>query len=114
MASQRLDWLSKMLVTMTVGGWSLYIILLVLFHYGRPEQDFGYLRYQDIAVRSEWLALHSFWFHAGVWGALGLAVTTFTLVHVKGRQHLQFLKIYLVMLAVAAVLTLLLVVFSSP
>lgn len=111
MASQRLDWLSKMLVTMTVGGWSLYIILLVLFHYGRPEQDFGYLRYQDIAVRSEWLALHSFWFHAGVWGALGLAVTTFTLVHVKGRQHLQFLKIYLVMLAVAAVLTLLLVVF---
>lgn len=114
MASQRLDWLSKMLVTMTVGGWSLYIILLVLFHYGRPEQDFGYLRYQDIAVRSEWLALHSFWFHAGVWGALGLAVTTFTLVHVKGRQHLQFLKIYLVMLAVAAVLTLLLIVFSSP
>lgn len=111
MASQRLDWLSKMLVTMTVGGWSLYIILLVLFHYGRPEQDFGYLRYQDIAVRSEWLALHSFWFHAGVWGALGLAVTTFTLVHVKGRQHLQFLKIYLVMLAVAAVLTLLLVFF---
>ncbi|GGB45661.1 hypothetical protein GCM10011502_18720 [Oceanisphaera marina] len=113
MAPQRLDWLSKMLVTMTVGGWGLYIILLVLFHYGRPEQDFGYLRYQDIAVRTEWLALHSFWFHAGVWGALGLAVTTFTLVHVKGRHHLQFLKIYLVMLAMAAVLTLLLVVFSS-
>lgn len=113
MAPQRLDWLSKLLVTMTIGGWGLYIILLVLFHYGRPEQDFGYLRYQDIAVRAEWLTLHRVWFYAGVWGALGVAVTTFTLVHVKGRRHLQFLKVYLVMLGAAALFTLLLVVFSS-
>ena len=114
MAPQRFNWLSKILVAMTIGGWVLYILLLIVFHYGRPEQHFGYLRYQDIAVRDEWLTWHSFWFHVGIWGALGLAVTTFTLVHVTGRHHLQFLKIYLVMLAMAAALTLLLVVLSSP
>ncbi|WP_417614976.1 hypothetical protein [Oceanisphaera sp.] len=114
MASRGFDWLSKILVAMTIGGWTLYLLSLILLHYGRPEQHFGYLRYQGIAVRAEWLSLYNFWFHAAIWGTLGLAVTVFTLVHVKGRHQLQFLKVYLAILAVAAVLTLLLIVFSTP
>ena len=112
MAPRPFDRLNKLLIAMTVGGWTLYIVLLLIFHYGRPEQNFGYLKSQQIAVRSEWLSLHHFWFHAGIWGALGLAVTTFTLVHLKGRRHLQFLKIYLVMLGAALVFTWLLATFS--
>ncbi|MGO1247564.1 MAG: hypothetical protein ACTHY5_08895 [Oceanisphaera sp.] len=112
MAARRFNWLSKLLIAMTVGGWVLYILLLVLFHYGRPEQEFGYLRYQDISVRAQWLTLHLFWVYAGIAGALGVAVTTFTLVHLKGRRHLQYLKVYLVMLAAASLFTLLLITFS--
>lgn len=111
MAPRRFDWLSRLLITMTLGGWALYLLLLTLFHYGRPEQQFGYLQYHNIVVRSEWLSGHHFWFHAGIWGALGLAVTTFTLVHVKGQRQLQYLKIYLVLLGAAAIFTLLLVTF---
>lgn len=111
MAQQRVDWLGRLLTGMTLGGWALYILLLLLFHYGRPEQQFGYLTYHEISVRNYWLSLPTFWFHAGIWGALGLAVTTFTLVHLKGRRHSQFLKVYLVMLASAAVFTLLLFYF---
>ncbi|GAA3722644.1 hypothetical protein [Oceanisphaera sediminis] len=111
MAKQGTDWLGKLLVTMTLGGWSLYILLLLVFHYGRPEQQFGYLRYQDIAVRTEWLMPHSIWFHMGTFGILGLAVTAFTLVHLKGRRHQQFLKIYLLLLVAAALFTLLLFYF---
>ena len=85
---------------------------MLLFHYGRPEQDFAYLKHHQLTVRSEWLSLPHFWFHAGVWGAPGLAVTTFTLVHLKGRAQLQLLKTYLVILGVATVLTLLLAPFS--
>ena len=112
MAPRPFDCLHKLLIAMTVGGWTLYVLLLLIFHYGRPEQNFGYLKQQNIVVRSEWLSLHHFWFHAGIWGALGLAVTTFTLVHLTGRQHLQFLKIYLVILGAALIFTLLLGVFS--
>ena len=112
MSPPRFDWLSKLLMTMTVGGWALYVLLLLFFHYGRPEQNFGYLKHQDIVVRSEWLSLHHFWFHVGIWGALGLAITVFTLVHLKGSKQLQYLKIYLVFLAVAAMATLLLGTFS--
>lgn len=113
MATQGFDWRSKLLILMTVGGWILYVLILLVFHYGRPEQSFGYLKYQDIAVRSTWLVKYRFWFHAGIWGTLGLAVTTFTLVDIKGRRHVQYLKVYLVMLAAAAIFTLLLVTFSS-
>lgn len=111
MVQQRIDWLGKLLVAMTIGGWSLYTLLLLVFHYGRPEQQFGYLRYQDIAVRTEWLTPHSIWFHTGIWGILGLAVTTVTLVHLKGGRHQQFLKIYLLLLVAAALFTLLLFYF---
>lgn len=113
MTPRPFDWLNKLLIAMTVGGWTLYVFLLLIFHYGRPEQSFGYFKHHDIVVRSEWLSLHHFWFHAGIWGALGLAVTTFTLVHLKGRQHLQFLKIYLVLLGAALIITLLLATFSE-
>ncbi|MGO4998377.1 hypothetical protein [Oceanisphaera sp. W20_SRM_FM3] len=112
MAPRRFDWLSKLLTVMTVLGWSLYALLLVIFHYGRPEQNFGYLKHYDVTVRAEWLSLPHFWFHAGIWGALGLAVTAFTLVHLKGSRHLQILKIYLVLLGAAAIFTLLLATFS--
>ena len=113
MAAQRFNWLSKLLIVMTVGGWALYVLLLIIFHYGRPEQHFGYLKYQEIAVRAEWLTWNSVWFHTGIWGALGLAVTTFTLVHLTRHRQLQYLKIYLVLLGAAALFTLLLVTFSS-
>lgn len=111
MALRGIDWRGALLAAMTLGGWSLYLLLLLVFHFGRPEQQFGYLSYRNIAVRTEWLTLHSIWFHLGIWGALGLAVTTFTLVHLMGRQHSQFLKIYLVMLGAAALFTLLLFYF---
>ena len=111
MVQQGTDWLGRLLVAMTLGGWSLYTLLLLVFHYGRPEQSFGFLRYQDIAVRTEWLMPHNIWFHAGTFGILGLAVTTFTLVHFKGRRHQQFLKVYLLLLVAAALFTLLLFYF---
>ncbi len=113
MAPRGVDGVGKLLAAMTLGGWALYILLLVLFHYGRPEPDFGYLRYLGIPVRTEWLTLPAYWFHVGIWGALGLAVTTFTLVHFKGRRHLQYLKVYLVLLAAALLFTLLLF-YSYP
>lgn len=112
MAPQGTKWLSKLLIVMTIGGWLLYVVLLLLFHYGRPEQSFGYLRHHDVVVRTSWLTLHKIWFHAGIWGALGVAVTAFTLVHLKGRRHQQYLKIYLGMLVMAAIITLLLATFS--
>ncbi|ART79487.1 hypothetical protein [Oceanisphaera avium] len=112
MSPRRFDWLSKLLMTLTVSGWALYVLLLLFFHFGRPEQNFGYLKNHDISVRSEWLSLHHFWFHVGIWGALGIAVTLFTVVHLKGSPQLQYLKVYLVMLAFFAIATLLLGTFS--
>ncbi|OYD25206.1 hypothetical protein [Oceanimonas baumannii] len=111
MAKHRKDPFGALLSALTAGGWTLYALLLILFHYGRPEQQYGYMRYLEVEVRTGWLTLPALWFHLGVWGALGLAVTTLTLVHLKGRRQSQYLKTYLAMLAATAVLTLLLFYF---
>ncbi|MGP7734135.1 hypothetical protein [Oceanimonas smirnovii] len=111
MAKRSKDRLGALLAALTAGGWTLYILLLVLFHYARPEQQYGYMRYLEVEVRTGWLTLPALWFHLGIWGALGLAVTTFTLVHLKGRRQSQYLKVYLAMLGAAAIFTLLLFYF---
>lgn len=106
MAQRRYGWFSRMLIVMTVGGWALYTGLLLLFHYARPEQHFGYLQYKEVAVRSEWLVPHYAWMCWGVFAVLGIAVTAFTLLHFKGRASLQFMKVYLVLLVTSLALTL--------
>ncbi|MCT7656262.1 hypothetical protein MBH78_19845 [Oceanimonas sp. NS1] len=71
MAKHPKDWLGGLLAALTAGGWTFYFLLLILFHYGRPEQHFGYLRYLEIEVRTVWLTLPTLWFHLGIWGRWG-------------------------------------------
>ncbi len=40
---------------LAVGSWVLFILALVISKYAAPETSFGYLRYQNIAVRNVWL-----------------------------------------------------------
>lgn len=36
-------------------GWSLFVLVLIMIHYGRPEQDFGLWRYLGVQTRDFWL-----------------------------------------------------------
>ncbi len=36
-------------------GWMMFIVVLILIHYARPEVDYGILRYFDVQTRDHWL-----------------------------------------------------------
>ncbi|QFU04985.1 hypothetical protein FIU82_08145 [Pseudoalteromonas sp. THAF3] len=36
-------------------GWVLFVGVLVLIHYARPDVDYGILRYFDVPIREHWL-----------------------------------------------------------
>ncbi len=40
---------------MSVLSWVLFLVSLILFHYARPELEYGIIRYFDIPVRDYWL-----------------------------------------------------------
>lgn len=48
------DWLQKSMLFLGIFCWLLFLLALLLFHYARPEVDFGYLRYLHLDVRSHW------------------------------------------------------------
>ncbi len=48
----RIRWLGLLAIV----DWLLFLVVLVLVHYARPEVPYGILRYFDIEVRDTWLA----------------------------------------------------------
>lgn len=38
-----------------VVSWLLFIIAMIISHFAAPDDDFGYLRYQQIEIRTDWL-----------------------------------------------------------
>ena len=49
------DPLSSLIRIVNLLCWALFFIALVLFHYARPEIDYGLLRYLHVDVREDWL-----------------------------------------------------------
>lgn len=41
---------------LSVFSWGVFILSLILFHYARPEMEFGIMRYFAIEARDYWLA----------------------------------------------------------
>ncbi len=49
------DPLSSLIRIVNLLCWALFFTALLLFHYARPEIDYGLLRYMQVDVREDWL-----------------------------------------------------------
>lgn len=49
------DPLSSLIRIVNLLCWALFFGALLLFHYARPEVDYGLLRYLHVEVREDWL-----------------------------------------------------------
>lgn len=52
----------QILAILSIVGWSCLIGALILFHYGRPELEYGILNYFGFTVRKVWLVEFKFWY----------------------------------------------------
>jgi hypothetical protein len=67
---------------LSVLGWTALIGALVVFHYARPEHDYGLLRYFGADVRTTWIADLRNWYALLVGCAL---VSIISLIISHGR-----------------------------
>lgn len=52
----------RILAWTSIISWSLLIVALIVFHYGRPELEYGVLNYFGIEVRRTWLPEYFLWY----------------------------------------------------
>lgn len=79
----------KILAWLSIIGWCLMLAALVIFHYARPELDYGILRYFGVDVRSHWMAELKFWyaFLLVVCAVISLCSLYINRTKVKHRPH---------------------------
>ncbi|MBV7315416.1 hypothetical protein [Shewanella sp. NIFS-20-20] len=82
-----LDPLSMLIRVVNLLCWLLFFIALGVFHYGRPEIDYGVLRHMDIAIRSEWLDGTQPFLYLLLLGCALLSITAFYLLKRRSRRQ---------------------------
>jgi uncharacterized membrane protein YidH (DUF202 family) len=52
----------QLLQGLTVSAWASFAIALLMFHYARPELNYGILRHAGLTVRETWLSDYKLYF----------------------------------------------------
>lgn len=71
---------------LTLVCWGLLLVALALFHFARPEMDFGFLRYGGVEIRSEWLPELTLWLLIALWFNCLLTLATLVIGWRRNRR----------------------------
>ncbi|WP_018691665.1 hypothetical protein [Algicola sagamiensis] len=82
--------LSKVIRALTLTAWGLFILSLVIFHYARPELEWGILRYFDIPVRTFWLISLLTWLKVVLLACVAFSCYAIYLNYQAGANHFRF------------------------
>ena len=80
------DWIQKAMLWLAISCWVLFLAALILFHYAKPEDAYGYLRYLDIEVRDYWLPDMKTLLELILWTCNGLTLLTIIVNHFRSRR----------------------------
>lgn len=98
------DQLQRVLSGLTILCWIVFLIALIVFHYARPQIDYGFLKYKDVVVREHWDAEYLPWYLMLLWGCM--AITLFDLgVRILRRhrhRHHHYYNLVILLLMVTA------------
>ncbi|MFT4926617.1 MAG: putative membrane protein SirB2 [Phenylobacterium sp.] len=98
-----LFWLSAL-------AWLVFIIALVVYHYGRPEMDYGVFRYHGIAVRDHWLEESRLWYEGLLMVCVFLNLISLAINKKVMRRHqdrLRYNVVSLLLICIAILVQLL-------
>ncbi|MFM2483582.1 hypothetical protein [Celerinatantimonas yamalensis] len=61
------DKLQRWLSLLTIICWFIFLGALIIFHYARPQIDYGYLEFKGIDIRAHWDATYLPWYLRLLW-----------------------------------------------
>ncbi len=67
-------------------GWVLFILSLVISFYATPEKSYGLLRYHNIQVRDSWMSPLTDYLYILLWGTAAFSLVSIILSHFRVRR----------------------------
>ena len=75
------DWFTRLINTLNVLSWLVFVIALAIFHYARPELNNIILEFHKIPIREHWLVTLKQYLFISLYVSV-----TFSLVSLVGNQ----------------------------
>lgn len=83
-------------------SWLLFIIALIVSFYAAPEENYGYLRYGDIAIRDYWIKPLANYLYITLWLSAFFSFVCLIITNYRSRRHLDSKKFNLVLLIITS------------
>lgn len=96
------DPLFKLMVAGNIVAWLIFLVSLYIFHYARPEVEYGFYRYLGIASRSHWIIPLTNWLAVLLVLTLLFSLSSIWLHKKRARRAQDNLGVNLFILLVAA------------
>ncbi|MGI2259671.1 hypothetical protein [Shewanella sp. GXUN23E] len=80
------DPLSRFIRITNLLCWAIFFAALMLYHYGRPQIDYGVLRYLHIDVREDWLSGTKPLLYVILMVCTMMSLATFSLLRQRSRR----------------------------
>ncbi|ATC94591.1 hypothetical protein [Pseudoalteromonas tunicata] len=103
------DLFNKILMGLNIACWLTFLAALVMFHYARPEIEYGIIRYFNLSVREGWLHTPKEVLIALLYVCAGLSLLTIVLNRFRARRQSDSLKVNLITLLIISLSFLLVV-----
>lgn len=103
------DWQVKTLRVLSLTGWGVFSIVLVLLHYAMPERSTGFVRYHNIQIRDYWDPVVYQWMMYPLWACCLVSLLTVAISRRRLRRRsdsAQFNKLLLALLSLGTLLIL--------
>lgn len=71
---------------LTILGWVLFIVALLVSYYAAPEKSYGYLRYREIEVRESWLTPMTGYLYIILWLSALFSYITILIDNFRARR----------------------------
>ncbi|CAG8998300.1 MAG: hypothetical protein CENE_00242 [Candidatus Celerinatantimonas neptuna] len=100
------DRLQRWLSGLTILCWIVFLVALIVFHYARPQIDYGFLKYKDVVVREHWDAKYLPWYLTLLWGCMVITLIDLIarLVRRYRHKHHHYYNLIVLLLIVIACL----------
>lgn len=101
--SNKPDLIAKFIMGLNILSWLVFVAALIMFHYARPEIEYGIVKYFGLDVREEWLAQPKNILLLLLYTCAGLSFIGMLLGRVRNRRRSDNHRYNLVMLLLVTI-----------
>lgn len=105
------DWITRLVSTLNVLSWCVFVVALAFFHYARPELNNIILEHHNIPVRDYWLLQLKYYLYVSLYTSVFISVVSLVVNQIRNKrktdqQRYNLMFLIVVVIAFIAVISL--------